>query len=794
MSLYIIKKIGILFFPILLLFVASSCNTTKYLQEGEKLVEKNTVKIESSEKIEDKADLLYDLSKYYKQKPNSKFLGLFRTRLWFYFKNQSEADTSKWSNWVNRVLAEAPVIQEESLVKSTAKAMKSYMQHKGYFNAQVEYNVDTTKHFTFNTYTVYPYRRYYFDTIQHQSKDRYIQRILNDTKEESYLKSGLPVDVDLYNKEVTRLIRQMRTLGYLDFTKNYIAPLAVDTSDYKVNATLNILSPLDTIEHQIYTIGNVYVYPNYIPNKRSEYQEDIIKGGVTFMSRGNPDIKYPTLKRNIHLKSGDRYDLEQEELTKVRLASLDLYKFISIKAVKSDSVPGLVDFYIYLPSKDKQALGGDIELNTANNSSFDQVSIGTSMSINYSNRNLLKGAEKFSVDVEGGLEFALKNNDELFNSIDVNANAELSFPKFVDYMGVFTILKSMKILPKKTLKKLKATATTKLQLGYDYLRLINFYDYNSLNGNFGFNIIPSERWRVKLTQTGLTYFNPVAKPAFDTILTGNPFLQRSFDKQLFTGIFFNSIDLSYIEAAKKEDVTASLRLFGEVSGIEQLILNKSFSPTKEWLLFDSVQYAHYLKFEAEQKYAKIFTPRTSFAFRAGVGIAAPYGSFSDAVPYVKQFHIGGPNSLRAWSIREVGPGGYRELLTAGENNTLPFYQTGDLKMEMNMEYRFDMFWYLEGAIFLDVGNIWTLKDDGRENAQLSKDFWKQFAIGTGFGFRLDFSYFIMRFDLGYPIRNNYLQEYYDANGVQKLTYWPIRKLSHLTTRDINFNLAIGYPF
>lgn len=783
-----------------ILLASSGCNTTKYLKKEEIiLLQKNEVKIISEQKIKNKSDLLFNLSTYYKQKPNGKFLGLYRTRLWFYHKNQSPSDTTKWDNWVKRIIAEPPVILKEKLTEGTANAMKSYMQHKGYFNASVEHSIriDSSKNLAYNLYEVYPGNQYFFDSIFFKAEDDFVQKVLNDTEAESFITAGSPVDVSLYDKEVNRLVKLMRNLGYLDFAKNYISPLAGDTSNFKVNATLSVLSPQDSLGHQVYRIGKVYVYPNYDPDFRGLYTEDERLEGVTYMTIGNPSIKYKTLARNIKLSEGDRYQLINEETTKKRLSSLGIYKFVSIKAIKRDSVRGIVDFRIYLPSKKRQELGADIELNTANNTALNSAvasntSIGTALSLNYKNKNLFEGAEILTSDLQGGLEFLINDKDRLFNSVDVSASSTLSIPKFVDYVGFYTLLNKMRILPTKNYRKLKETANTRIKIGYNFLDLRDFYKYHSMETSFGYDIKPKDNWRIQYTQTGLTYFNPKTEPAFDTILMDNAFLSKSFGKQLFTGLFAQAVEATYIGKPKKKDINWNLRISGEISGLEVYAANKIFNPSKEWKLFDRIDYATFIKFDVEQTYLKTLSPSKSFAFRANAGLALPFGRFqnsdNNAVPYVKQFYVGGPNSIRAWSIRELGPGGYVDVESYESGNVSPFYQTGDIKMEMNLEYRFDMFWVIEGAMFLDVGNVWTLKEDvDRPNSQISRDFWKQFAIGTGFGFRMDFSYFIMRFDLGYPLRNNYK----NINGKYWKTY---DSISALTIRDVNFNLAIGYPF
>ncbi len=750
---------------------------------------KNTIKIISDEKIKNKGSLEYDLESYVKQKPNTKFLGLFRSRLWFYYKNTDSSDTTKWNNWVRRVVAEPPVIHKDKVTQETAKAMRSFMQHKGYFNARVEHETIKKKHTTHNIYKIHPSSAYHFDSISLVADDSAIQQILDETKEESFLKKGKPVDVGLYDKEVSRIVDDFRNRGYFDFTRNFISPLQADSSDLEVDVTLRILSPRDSSAHQTYRIGDIYIYSDYNPDLINDYEVDVEIDGVKYMVLGeNRPVKYMTLRRNILLRPNEIYKRKNEQETKNRLASLGVYKFVSIKASKRKDEKGIVDFRIFLPSRKRMDIGGDLELNTANNTIQENVSIGVSTSINYHNKNLLGGAESFSTNLEGGVEFAIGSGNGLFNSRNVGLSSELNFPKFMDYSGIFSLMHTLRILPDRSYDRLLETATTKMSLGFDYTSFTDFYDTYSAEAAFGYNIIPNDRWRIQFTQTGLSYFDQDAKPAFDTILVSNPFFRNSFGPRLFTGFLMRDIQATFTDKNQKYGEHWSLRMFGEISGMEELLFNAAISPNKEWRFRDTLEFAHFIKFELESQYTKSFNPKQSLAVRGIFGIASPYGRFAQTTPYVKQFFVGGPNSVRAWSIRQLGPGSHNDPQSSDPDNRLPFYQTGDIKMEATLEYRFDMFWYFEGAAFLDVGNVWLLKEDSRVGSGISKDFWREFAVGTGFGLRLDFSYFIFRLDLGYPLRNNYPS----ASGRYWRTYnnydWQRFR------RDLNFNLAIGYPF
>jgi outer membrane protein assembly factor BamA len=197
-----------------------------------------------------------------------------------------------------------------------------------------------------------------------------------------------------------------------------------------------------------------------------------------------------------------------------------------------------------------------------------------------------------------------------------------------------------------------------------------------------------------------------------------------------------------------------------------------------------LSFSQYAKFEVDTRLHHLLASNQSLAFRFDIGVAFPYGPFSRQVPYIKQFYVGGPASIRAWQIRELGPGGYQDTLV---NTNLPFYQTGDFKLEASLEYRFDIVWVFQGALFFDAGNVWTIQNDpSRPGAVLSSDFVNQIAVGTGFGLRMEFTYFTIRLDFGYKLRNPY------PNDAGK--YWLFDNFKQFSFNQFTTNFAIGYPF
>jgi outer membrane protein assembly factor BamA len=280
------------------------------------------------------------------------------------------------------------------------------------------------------------------------------------------------------------------------------------------------------------------------------------------------------------------------------------------------------------------------------------------------------------------------------------------------------------------------------------------------------------------------------RPRFDSIFGQNEFLKLSFGNQLFTGFFLRSFTYTYSSRANRFGERWFFRLNTDVSGLEEFLLNRLWSipfGKQRWTISD-LAFSQYIRLDVNGSYSRDFTNSLTGIVRLGAGLATHYGDTRE-VPYVKQFFIGGPSSIRAWQIRELGPGGYVELDPACDcpvPAVQPFYQTADFRFEFNGELRFPLFWWVKGAVFVDGGNVWTLKSDPqRPGAQLRWDAYKNIAIGTGFGLRFDFDYFVFRFDWGLKLRRPY-----STSTIGHWVDWTGASWKEIS----NFNLAVGYPF
>ena len=311
----------------------------------------------------------------------------------------------------------------------------------------------------------------------------------------------------------------------------------------------------------------------------------------------------------------------------------------------------------------------------------------------------------------------------------------------------------------------------------------------------------------------LTYCYLPPNLPFDTVLNDNDYLRRSFGEQLFVSLLFR--DLSYVKTTRPDRFGRSsyLGLYLEMAGAElwaaNAIYNEFALEPKVLQLGDNIDFSQYFKFDFDTRYYKQLKSNQVFAARLNFAIARPFG-FTTDVPYVKQLYVGGPNSIRAWNPRGLGPGGFEDPLSRDQTNIARLYQTGDIKIEFNLEYRFDIFWYLKGAFFIDGGNVWTLtQDEERCGSQFlfsrrsldfcpedavypfNDPFYKQIALGGGLGFRFDFSYFIFRIDLATRLRQSF-PTIDNGDPVRESDYW--ESFKDFKLRDIVINWGLGYPF
>lgn len=808
-----------LFFLVPLLWGLTGCFPYGKLAEGETRLEKNEIIIEGDDlNKKQKNRLKSDLAGNYKQVPNQSLFGLglhLDTRL--YYVTDEPGDTSKFKNFLRKSFVERPSIYNEAGTKATAKSMAFYLQNKGYKDATVRDTSFTDKKNTKAQYIATPGEQYVIDSVYFYSPDSAIQILLNDLSATTRLVRGSPVSDAIFNAESKRITDALQNQGYAYFEANFIKPRGLPKGN-RVVVYYDVLVPPEIGFHQKYHVGTVYVDPYYVKAGSLVRERDTVDvNGVFFIFDKNVPrkIKAQNILKSIFIRPGDLYKEGNFLKSIQQLRNLAIIKDVNILEEIDEENKGILNFEVFLYPNKRMSIGGDLELNNSTYSIDDANLIGISTSLNYRNRNLFKNAALFTSRARFGfeLDIASSGGEDLLYSRDISLLNDLYFPRLVDILRTWKGLKALGVINDQFYTNLKDKTKSRLSLNYENISLFDFYDYSSFNATYGYDYQRDQRNRLQLNQIGINLLLVDKDSAFLEIERNNPFLQRSFDDQLLTGFLFRDLTFTHQGKINRNNISFYFSGNFEMSGGEVFLVNKISNAIsgndKTFSFVNGVEYAQYIRMEADFRWFKYLRGEQSLAVRLSSGLAFNYG-FSDEVPYVKQFFLGGPNSVRAWRIRELGPGEYRDPLTMNptpDAGTVPFFQSGDFALEMSAEYRFDLlriFGYtIESAFFVDAGNVWTIGyDENRKGSQLSwsarpdpsdptsligRNFLKQIAVGAGTGIRLDFSYFILRFDAAIKLRNPFPQE---TTG----KFWIDRDWRKLQFRDFNYNLAVGYPF
>jgi outer membrane protein insertion porin family len=815
---------------VLLLFLLASCNSTKYLAEDQELLIGQRVRLIDPKRVDNRSDVAYELSTLAQQKPNGNFLFLW-PREYFYLANNKVKDTTRIDRFLRNTIGQEPAIYSDSISRRSAAAMAEYLQYQGYFNARTYHEADRGRRNRVNLiYHVEAGKRYVIDSVSYDSPNPILDSLLQLAMEASVLQPGEPLDLNRFDQEKSRLSRFFRNQGFAYFSNAYFDQLEVDTSRRSGYADifLNILPPKQEETLRRYTVGKVTVITDFAAissGQSTGFARDTTINGIRFLSRTeNYRVRPEILIRNIFINPGEYHSRENFEKTNLSLNGLGIYRFVRINQQIDTVETDVINYQVQLTPSKRMAVGADLDLNYTNrtgiNPGIPPNLIGLSVTPSFQNRNVFRGGELFVTSLRAGVEVDPTGNSQFFNTADLGADLSLYVPRFKDF-GLYKFVNSIpvpgggKLLSDNLLTQIKERASTRYSLSYEYLLIRNLYSFTVANARLGYDFPKSPTTNYRIDHLAIDILNPRTEPLFDTILLDNPFLQRSFGEQFFVSFLFRNLEFNRTGRVDRRGRSVTMNGEFEIAGTEVHALNgllNAFREDNKTLTpGDSATYAKYFLTRLNLSYNKQYTPLTSFASRLIMGFASPFGG-AEAVPFVKQFFVGGANTMRAWAPRGLGPGGYVDPLSLEGNNNLRLFQTGDLHLELNLEYRFNLFWQLRGAFFADIGNIWTLDEDPerpgsqfRFTAQPNADgtfvhqpFYRQLAVGLGTGLRIDLSYFIFRLDTSLPVRYNYPQDGFgqpilrDGSAIPESAYW--RKLERFKLSDFTFQLGLGYPF
>lgn len=760
-------------FAVMLMAVAG-CSSVRHVPDGSYMVDKVRIDVADNRNLKSA-----DLVNYLRQTPNHKVLGFAKLQLATY--NMSGRDSTKWYNrWIRR-MGQPPVIYSRELTEASRQQLRQALINKGYMGARVD--VDTifnaAKKKAEVTYHVYAGEPHRITSVNYEIADTALARVIDEEKGIFSIKPGDLLDRNNLDAERAAVTGRLRQRGYYAFAKESIT-FTADTAagSHDVGLTVEVHRPVvrtpsgvDTLrQHMTYHLRNIW----YVTDVHHPVDTVEVQPGIFIVYGDNRYISSSALLGKSFLEPGNLYSATAVDRTYESLSRLGILRSIQIemKPVGELGDMMLLDTYVVMNRNKTQGLVLELE---GTNSEGD---LGFGVGVTYQHRNISHASNILTAKARVNYESLSGNLDGLINDRYTEYAGELglTFPKFV-----------FPFLSKDYLRRVRATSEMALSFNYqerpEYTRIIAgaAWKYKwSLGGG-------QERRTLDLIDINYVYLPERTIDFIEQIAPNNPLLRYSYEDH-----FIMRMGYTYYWSNKRAQVSSlrrtapqrrifTLRAAVEVAGNALYAFSKLSGQKRHEGVYDifGIAYSQYAKAEIDYTITHNYGLRHSLAFHVGAGIGYPYGN-SRVLPFEKRFYAGGANGVRGWSVRTLGPGSYDS-----RNSVIDFInQCGDIRLDLNLEYRAKLFWVLEGAAFVDAGNIWTIHNyETQPGGMFHFDtFWKQIAAAYGVGLRMDFSYFLIRLDLGLKAHN-------PARGQEQ---WPI--IHPRWRRDATFHFSVGYPF
>ncbi len=760
----------------------SACNSTRHVPKPKLLLDDVRIQLHDSTKTLDAEELF----SYVRTRPNHKMLWSAKFRLGIY--NLSGKDsTSRWNRWL-RSLGEPPVIYSSEATLSDAAQLRKAMVNAGYLDARVEIDTmaNAKKRKMKVDYELYPGEPHIIRTIDYSFPDDNMRRLILEDSAFFTVRPGDRLDRTLLENQRDIITARLRNKGYYSFVKEYITFNAdTTTGSLLTDLTMTVLPPRtpsgqrSTASHKEFMVRNVYFVTNYDPALTSDPRKIVAADTVRYKNitilYGDKEYLRPSvLYENCFIREGHPYSMRAVNNTYTALSRLSILKFINIRMfpVGENDDMGILDAYILLTPGKSQSFSVELE---GTNSAGD---LGVAVGLSYAHRNIGKGSETLTAKIRGAYESISGNLSGFIHNryMEYSVETGLNFPKF-----------KAPFLRESFKRKIKASTEFNLSLNYqerpEYTRIISSagWSYKWVDRS------NSDRHILTPVDINYVYLPERTNNFLDQIAPDNPLLRYSYEDH-----FIMRLGYTFYRTNKRQQTPWSrtvqsniytLRANIETAGnvlfaLSSIFNHRSNFHTHPYKVF-GIHYSQYVKGEADFAMVHSYDQRHSLAWHVGFGIGVPYGN-SSILPFEKRFYGGGANGVRGWAVRTLGPGSF-----PSNNSVTDFInQCGDIRFEASIEYRAHLFWVLEGAAFIDAGNIWTIRDYPMQPGGVFKfdEFYKQIAAAYGIGLRLDFSFFLLRFDLGMKAHN-------PAINAQP---WPI--IHPNWHRDSSFHFSIGYPF
>ncbi len=754
-----------------------SCGIEKYIPEGEQLYTGSTLELTTESNSKDEKEIKSELLGLIEPNPNTTFLGM-KPALFFHYKAQREKPGFIYK-FLNKSFGEEPVYFSDVNPERIEELILNRLDNNGFFYSRSASETVIDEKFASVNYSAKLPVPYVLENYNLESDTLPIYKEIEKMLPETALKKGDRFDLNLLKAERIRLNNGLKQRGFYNSQEDLLI-FEADTNQYKnrkFDLFLRLKKDVPARASIPYTIDSITVYPNYtiegdtLPlNEKNATRVN----GIDFIQE-ELYFKPELLESYLLFNKGDLYNANTSKQTSNRLSALGSYKYVNIQYTELDTTAtdgngGSLAANIYLAPLTKRSIRAEIQAVSKSNGFT-----GPGVLLSHINRNIFNGGETFSVSANFSYESQLlSGNNSSLSSIAGGISADLIIPRSV---------------PLSPRRFQYAVPKTKISLGYDFLQRSQLFTLSSVNASFGYTWQENQYVYHTLDPININYskLSNVTND-FQTILDDNEYLSQSFEQRFIAGLLYS---FTYDEVSKlSKEAPIYFATNVDVAG-NLLGLISSGSET----VFGST-YAQYTKADADLRLYLRWQKERTLVSRIYAGWGVPYGN-STTLPFIKQFYSGGPYSVRAFNIRSLGPGNFN---AETENATTDYFdQSGNLKLEANVEYRFPLFSYLKGAFFIDAGNVWLTGDysdieaDQRNSSfsetlftdgKFEKDWLSEVAAGVGFGVRLDIQSFVIRLDLASPLRIPYLDEN---------ERWNVPFFSN-ADNNMTLNFAIGYPF
>lgn len=737
-----------------------------------------------------------ELTNYLRQRPNRRILGLFRFHLGVHQLAGTGRD-NRFRNWMRHTIGEPPVMYDMGLTQATQRQFQLYLHSKGYFNADIEFEEVLRRRKARVTYVITGNDPYIINDISYHIADTHLRSFVLEDTVNALIAAGQRYDADNLHEERNRIARNLRNNGFFRFSRDFIF-FQVDSNmnSHRVNIEIIINDPVartaarlpgDTLRderHRRYMIDHLVVLPEFnplmahLPHRDSTLfvrEERRRERSYEYLFLHNEPLRIQpgVITNHLMIRPGRYFSIREVEQSYQFLSDLRNFRTINLQfaesmeptmGIPSDTL-GFLDATVQLTRAPANAFTIEAEgLNTAGN-------LGIAGNFLFQNRNIFRGAEIFNLRLKGALEASGESAAEEviqrlpFNTLELGVEVGVDFPKLLVPVPIERLSRNSR--PKSSI-----VAGINFRQRPDYTRYL-------FNVNYGFEwnetsqkrhfIYPVEISSVRVYNDSILRANiPDANPLILSRFRDHFVLGLKYTYLYNTQIIGVPVDFSYLRA--------NFESAGNLLNLAADGLNLDQDNNGSYKIFN-IPFSQFLKADADYRYYRVFDDAQTLVFRIMGGVGVPYGNV-DVLPFIKSYYGGGANGLRAWRIYSLGPGGYR-----GQEERR-FDRYGDIKLEANIEYRFRIYSFWNGAFFLDAGNVWFVrKNESFPGGEFRfSDLGNDIAIGGGFGLRLDFNFFIFRIDAAVPMKDPSFR-FED----QWISGWP-------ALRSFNFNLGIGYPF